>query len=111
MLTLIVDTNVDTTRKITKLNSADAGVGGCSNIHFVKISCKPAFTLSVAVLSENVFPVKVVHANLPIHPSGRVPGIRGPTHLFPVPPVDRSQRGERDSADDGQTMKVGPSVV
>jgi len=69
MLTLIVDTNVNTTRKITKLNSANASVGGRSNFHFVKISCKPAFTFRVAILSENVFPVEVVHANLPIHPS------------------------------------------
>ena len=102
---------MDAALVIAILNSTDASVGGCFDIHFADLSCEPASTLRVAILLEGVLAIKVVHPNLPTYPSDRVQEISGSTHFFPITPVDRSQRGEGNSIDGGLIDSAGPAAV
>ena len=90
------------------LNGTDASVRRCSDIHFADLPYKPAPTFRVAIFLEGVFAVEVVHPNLTRYPSTRVLEIWRPTYLFPALPDDRSQRGERNSVENGRIMSASP---
>ena len=115
ILTLVVDANVDTffarTENVGAVcdGSETTGVGRL-NPQLANLSVIPASTLTVAKLLDNVIVVKVVYANLPSCPSGRVPVIcEGLAHLSPITVGDRGKR----TTTNGAEVKVvaGPYTV
>ena len=75
MLTLIINANMNTLTVITVCNSAEVRAVARFGFHLTDLPRKPASSFRIAMLLDGVITVKVVCANLLIHPLGGVPEI------------------------------------